>query len=318
MALQLAHEIKWDSSQFGQVGGLGCDTNGVVYVVAGNGLYRVTPDDIDKLHYLRDLTQEAPLAEQSTSFSVVSICFDTLGRIYITSNWYGLQVFQSADSSSVDFQLPASEWQGPIQLSQPSKSIIGVNYATNPKGQLSTLEWNDDKLVLRTIPGWGDDFGYWLGFEFGDLKRDPAISIRRAWYKDRIMVYLVDQGSALVPEDGIRTLHMMFGTGTNKISELIHTYLSCPWDEELKMPFNIEIPHNSISSELVISTPRGIITERGQILVDFSDSFDSDASYSSVLYSTTDFDGSATKRNWYINAFHVNQQNVLRILQKLR
>lgn len=296
--LETTCTLSWNKSEErGNIEAVGCDTNKNVFVVLDGDLFQI--NDSEQFVLIRSLKPD----KEDKTYQIFTICFDTQSRFYLSDS-NGISIFKDVNEMEPLYTL--NDWQGPINLSHPSDSLIGINYKENNTGVYSFIGWNkeDQKLFVKPMQVWGDNFGNW--FMDG---RDPTFSLRRAYYNDRIMLYLVDSKSYEIPEDGIRSLHM-FTDENRRIFKLSHTFLSCPW-EDLVMPFSIEIPHPEVPSELLLFTPTGIMTERSKTLLEFDD--DKLDKYSSS-FSATDYEGAGSKRTVYVTAFSGNSENILRVL----
>uniref|UniRef100_A0A7S4HTD4 Uncharacterized protein n=1 Tax=Vannella robusta TaxID=1487602 RepID=A0A7S4HTD4_9EUKA len=308
--MEVVREFTWTSdeaSAWGTLKAVGCDTHGNVYVAAGNDLYQMIEKE---LNFVRKLADESAHDEP---FEVFTLAFDKTDRFYIASNWFGLQVFadvKKTEENDTDLLFSLPDWFGPFSLSHPSGQLCGVNYKESETGVMSFINWNaeTEEFKVKPWPAWGDDMGDWLM-----TGRDPTYSIRRAWYPDRIMIYLVDKLSYTCPMDGLRSLHMMFAPDGRNIKYLNHTFLSCPWDSELEMPFTAEIPHKEVSSELLLFTPRGVITERGQHFLDFEE-YEDESTYTKA-FSATDFEGMGSRRTNYVLGLTTSEhKNSVRVI----
>lgn len=293
--MEIVREISWLSSERGNLQGLGCDTNGTVYAICGTSLFQVKENEME---FLRDTK---PDNYQDKEFEIFSLCFDVENKAYLSTS-KGISVFKNIAETESIWEI--NEWKGPINLSHPSGALIGINYHDDSMGVLSHIGWKEKTLVVKPFPVWGDDYGNWL---WTTDTRDPAFTIRRAYYPDRIMLYLVDKESYSTPEDGIRSLHMFKGDA-GSICSLSHTFMSCPWD--CNIPFSIEIPHAAVPSELLLFGPSGVVTERGKILLEFDDEDEINYTHS---FSATDFEG-CSKRRFYVSGFTNTTKNILRIL----
>ena len=263
--------------------GVGCDCDGQVFVAIGNSIFQLRVPE-SSLELVRTFPNTTP------NFQVDTICFDKTNKFYITSNEFGLQIFSNIRSNQIEVQW--ADWRGPINLSHPSNSIIGVDYSKQEFGQLYVLTWINNDLQKKEISAW--DATSWM---CNVLSRNPIFQLRRSWYSDRIMWYFIDKASYEFPEDGIRSLHMMYGPDKS-IQQYLHTFMSCPWDTD-GFPFAIEIPHAiNYSGELFLFTQRGICTERGQIVF----SFPNQRSDKNVkrMYSTSDYEGAGSSRTRYV------------------
>jgi len=280
---------------------VGCDSEKRAYVCADESIFVL---DGDELNLVRSILKEE---QEQTELEVFGMCFDTSHRFYLSSNWYGLQVFSSVNEAQSQIEFECSEWRGPINLSHPSGELIAINYYHTKEGEMKRMGWKDGKFMIVSYPCWGGNHGDWFFSE----NRHPTTSLRRSWYPDRIMMYFIDELSSTIPEDGIRSLHLMYASPDRRSLELEHTFMSCPWNEDFHLPFCIEIPHNEISSELLLLTPRGVITERGKILLEFDD-YLPDETYTS-LHSATDIEGAGSKRSTYVLAYQLNSKMHLKV-----
>lgn len=306
--MKVVASTTWNTSSpnsLGKLHAVGCDTNETPYAAIGHNLYEFKDNEFI---LVRPLSVEE---DGDGEFEVFSINFDKDHQLYVSSNWNGLQVFKSANvQDENDLVFHETNWQGPANLSHPSGQLVGVNYKEEEGGVMNFINRNKEtnELTFKPWPAWGSgDMGNWLM-----EGRDPAYSIRRAWYPDRMMIYITDSVTTTIPEDGIRSLHMFFAPDGRNIDYLSHTFLSLPWDNP--MGCSIEIPHDGISSELLLFSPKGVYTERKKCLLNFEDLDDCQESFTKV-FSATNIEGSGNQRSTYVIGMISEEKFVFKVLK---